>query len=89
MNTNTITFVHATDLIPDSWNHWFWSELSESSSITFGDNDYSLINVERFQNEFERVLDFADGLDGLSEDEIQSVRKKIAGLDTQNVYISL
>jgi hypothetical protein len=86
MNTNTVTFVHATDLIPDSWNHWFWAQLSESSSITFGDNDYSLINAERFKNEFESIIDFEDELD---EDEIQLVRKKIAGLNAQDVYISL
>jgi hypothetical protein len=86
MNTNTVTFIHATDLIPESWNHWFWSDLSDSSNITFGDNDYSLINAERFQDEFDKILDFVDHV---NSDEVELIRGKIAGLKMQNVYISL
>lgn len=86
MNTNTVTFIHATDLIPESWNDWFWSDLSDSSNITFGDNDYSLINAERFQDEFDKILDFVDHV---NSDEVELIRGKIAGLKMQNVYISL
>lgn len=86
MNTQTVTFVNATDLIPESWNSWFWASLSESSTITFGDNDFSLISAERFKIELDGVLDFEDEVD---KDEVESLHKTLIALQAEDVYVSL
>jgi hypothetical protein len=86
METEIVFFVKATTIIPENWNDWFWSTLSDSSSLTFGDNDYSLVNAERFLQELNDIL---DNEDDISENDVATVKSKLSELIEEDIYISL
>jgi hypothetical protein len=87
MKTYSVNYVDATDIIPKDWNHWFWAALSESSTVTFGDNDHSLINAERFLFELENILDNYEEF--YTEEQVNSIKETIADLIEKDVYINL
>jgi hypothetical protein len=87
MKINTVNYVDATDIIPKDWNHWFWGALSESSTVTFGDNDHSLINAERFLFELENIIDNYEEF--YTEEQVNSIEETIADLIEKDVYINL
>jgi len=87
MKINTVNYVDATDIIPKDWNHWFWASLSESSTVTFGDNDHSLINAERFLFELENIIDNYEEF--YTEEQVNSIKETIADLIEKDVYIDL
>jgi len=92
MKINTVIYVNSTEIIPKEWNNWFWTALSDSSTITFGDNDYSLVSADRFLCELEIILDdvledFKD--EYYTEEQVNSIKETIADLIEKDVYINL
>jgi hypothetical protein len=86
MKTYSLNYVHAVDIIPKDWNHWFWGALNESSTTTFGDNDYSIVSAERFLDEVEHVLSFSDEV---PEEEVANVKAAIEEYIKKDIYINL
>lgn len=86
LTIQTVRFVEAEDIIPKGWRSWFWAALSESSTVTFGDNDHSLISAERFKDELENVLDYEEEVDPL---EVEKINENLLALVNENIYISL
>lgn len=52
-----LEYVYGDEIIPKDWTSWFWGALSESSTVTFGDNDHSMISAERFLSEIQDIFD--------------------------------
>jgi len=87
MEIHTVKFIHASDIIPESWGTWFWSLLANSNDITFGDMNHSIITAERFMAEFNSIMECEDDV---PDDEIDLVDKKIQSIiDMKDIYISL
>jgi hypothetical protein len=86
LKIQSVRFVDASDIIPKDWGSWFWAALSESSTVTFGDNDHSLISAERFRDELENVLDFEEEVDPLV---VEKINENLLALVNENIYISL
>jgi hypothetical protein len=85
LTVNTVRFVDAADIIPADWNSWFWAALSESSSVTFGDNEYSLITPEHFKQE---MLDIAYE-DIVDADELKKIEEVLTALDQEGILINI
>lgn len=49
-------FVHSTDLVPRQWDNWFWGAISSNAPFTWGDNNRSMITVQRFADHCEGWL---------------------------------
>ena len=86
LKIQAVQFVQVETIIPEEWSEWFWMSLSESSTITFGDNDFSLISAERFLDEVKLVLEFEREVD---QKEVQQIREKLLACAQQKVYINL
>jgi hypothetical protein len=85
LTVNTVRFVEATEIIPADWSSWFWAALSESSSVTFGDNEYSLITPEHFKQE---MLDIVDE-DTVDTDELKKIGEVLTALDQEDILINI
>lgn len=53
----TCEFVCASDIVPRSWVHWFWGQVSEGAPFSFGDNNRTLITASRFAQHCRQALD--------------------------------
>jgi hypothetical protein len=88
LTVNTVRFVEATEIIPADWGSWFWAALSESSSVTFGDNEYSLICPERFKEEMLEILDMVDE-DSVDTNELKKIEEVLTALAQEGILINL
>ena len=50
-------FISATDVVPKSWDSWFWALISENAPFSWGDNDRSLIAACAFADHCQQRLD--------------------------------
>ena len=75
-------YVEATDLIPENWTEWFWSEFSEHCPFSFGDNYMTIVTAEAF-------ADHCQSLDheGIPEIAYQAFMRKLRRLG--QMYIDL
>ena len=53
----TCVFIPSTDLVPSEWAEPFWTLFSDSAPFTWGDNNRTLVTLERF---VARVYDAVD-----------------------------
>ncbi len=57
MKVQTCEFVSATDLVPRSWDKWFWENISENAPFSWGDNNRSMVTASDFARHCEERLD--------------------------------
>ena len=57
INVQTCEFVSATDLVPRTWNTWFWGLISENAPFSWGDNNRSMVTACDFAIHCEQRLD--------------------------------
>jgi hypothetical protein len=67
-------FVEVTDLVPIQWHRWFFSQLSESNKITWGDAKRTMITAENLANIVEE-MGINDTTDGAMREWLKKVRK--------------
>jgi hypothetical protein len=85
-----LEYVYADEVIPNDWKTWFWDSLSQSGSVTFGDNDHSLISAEKLLAEIKEIFDGDEDLSKSIPDEIkEKVFEILDTLESSNVLISL
>ena len=82
---STVKYVDATELVPKEWEDWFWSDFSSDCPFSFGDNNVTLITVERF---LDRCTDVLVGNDDITREEKDDFLMKLEQMD-QNSYINL
>jgi len=96
MNTTisprTVKVVDLTSLIPAEWD-WFWDMLASSNpDFSFGDNNLTLINGERFARFIDDAYEwFSDDEDveTCSEEEWKSFIDSLWGLTKDGIYLNL
>jgi hypothetical protein len=85
-----LEYVYADEVIPKDWNTWLWGALAESSTVTFGDNDHSLISAERFLDELKEILDSDHELaESIPDETKEKVYETLDQLEAGNILISL
>lgn len=53
----TCEFISASDLVPRSWDCWFWGLISEDAPFSWGDNNRSMVTASDFADHCEERLD--------------------------------
>lgn len=82
--------VAMSEIIPKIWHDWFFSELSESSTFTWGDANYTLVHADRFMDELEAILDSEEELEGNDvADHREAIIDTLNYLSANNIYIDL
>ena len=67
MKIETCEFVPLTSLVPKKWENWFYEAISTNAPFSWGDNNRTLISLNRFYDHCKEVLE-NHGLDyGLKE----------------------
>jgi len=84
MNILTCKFVSASELVPVSWNEWFWEQFRDNAPFSWGDNNRTLISPFLFANHCEETL---IGDEEVTEDEFDKWISQVRSLG--NIYIDL
>ena len=79
MKVQSCEFVSATDLIPRSWDSWFWERFSTNAPFTWGDNNRSMVTASAFADHMQQRFD--------DSPRIKRVLKKIRALG--EMYVDL
>jgi len=85
----TCTFICVTDLVPKHWRPWFFEMLSSDAPFSWGDNNRTLITVERFIDHVQDCFDMRKGDEAMPSD--RAVKRYIKGLCglSAGIYIDL
>jgi len=84
MKITTIKFVAHSEIFEEAGvSQDFVQSFADNISFTFGDSDYSLVNVDRFRNSVNEVINEADndlkiGAKVLTEATKSSLKQRIA-----------
>jgi hypothetical protein len=85
----TANFYYLTDLVPNEWNDWFFQEVGDTHDFCWGDNNHSLVTVERFYDTVKEILENQDDCD-LADGEIECFLDDIKVLfNNEQTYIDL
>ena len=61
VRVDTCQFVRVTELVPERWQEWFCTAISEDAPFSWGDNNRTLVTAERFADHCEdRMEDLLD-----------------------------
>lgn len=83
------TYYDACNLIPESWSaEGFWGYFSDGAPFSWGDNNITLVTVERFIEHFDDVMGYNFMDDAIPVEEVEDVRSEIMRLGP-NTYIAL
>jgi hypothetical protein len=80
LQIDTLKSVGVTQIIPEDWGHWIWTDLSDGAPFSWGDNNHSLVDVMSFKYHLDCILKYKD------EDELEQTIKehRPAIIDTLN-----
>jgi hypothetical protein len=56
LQIDTLKSVGVTQIIPEEWEDWIWTSLSEGAPFTFGDNNHSLVDAMSFKDHLKDTL---------------------------------
>lgn len=83
----TVSFINISEIVPKNWGDWFYDLIAETSFISWGDAEHTLIDRDRLyeiskdalNNELARMEDYppVDGEDVLTKEIIQDFLSKI------------
>ena len=82
-----VKYVSVTQIIPESWESWFYSELSSSSDITWGDSNLTLIGADRIIKELNEMDDCF--FDFHAENQKKVLIETLEYLSSNNIYVDL
>lgn len=95
MKQYTVNYFKAVDFVPKNWIGWFWERFSNNAPFSWGDNNITLITVERFLQHAEDILedcwedqDFDFDEKTTLKKEVETFLDKLNKLDPQ-AYIAL
>jgi hypothetical protein len=66
-------FIEVTDLVPSQWHTWFFTQLSESGKITWGEANRTMIPAEYLADIVEE-MGFNETTDGAMREWLKKVR---------------
>jgi len=83
--------VGVTQIIPEEWETWIWTELSDGAPFSWGDNNHSLVDAVSFGDHLDSILEYKD--DEELEETIKEYRPAITDtlnyLHANNIFIDL
>lgn len=84
-----VKYVAMSQIIPEDWHDWFFTALSQSSTFTWGDTNFSLVHADRFMDEVEDILDSEDEMEHNIAEHRGAVIDTLNYLSNKNIYIDL
>ena len=89
LQIDTLKSVGVTQIIPEDWGHWIWTDLSDGAPFSWGDNNHSLVDAMSFKDHLDCILKYKD--DDELEETIKEHRPAIIDtlkyLEAKNIYI--
>lgn len=89
LEIDTFKSVGVTQLIPDEWESFIWTGLSDGAPFSWGDNNHTLVDAMSFKIHLDNVLDLYGEEEECIEKHRQSVFDTLIHLQTRNIYIDL
>jgi hypothetical protein len=91
LQIDTLKSVGVTQIIPEDWETWIWTDLSDDAPFSWGDNNHSLVDAVSFGDHLDSILKYKD------DDDLEKTIKehRPAIIDTLNylhankIYIDL
>jgi hypothetical protein len=91
LQIDTFKSVGVTQIIPDEWETWIWTDLSDGAPFSWGDCNHSLVDAVSFGDHLDSILEYKDDED--LEDIIKEHRPAITDtlnyLHANNIFIDL
>ncbi len=83
--------VGVTQIIPEEWETWIWTDLSDGAPFSWGDCNHSLVDAVSFGDHLDSILEYKD--DEELEETIKEYRPAITDtlnyLHANNIFIDL
>lgn len=88
---DTLKSVGVTQIIPDDWEDWIWTGLSDGAPFSWGDNNHSLVDAFSFGNHLDSVLECQDDEDvqDTIKEHRQAIFDAINYLEANKIFIDL
>lgn len=91
LQIDTLKSVGVTQIIPEDWKDWIWTDLSDGAPFSWGDNNHSLVDAFSFGDHLDCILEYKDDED--LEETIKKHRPAIFDtlnyLEANKIYIDL
>ena len=84
-----VKHVAMSQIIPEDWDHWFYAALSQSSNLTWGDANFTLVHADRFMDEMEDILDGEGEMGHNIAEHREAVVDTLKYLSANSIYIDL
>ena len=87
----TAKFVPVSEIIPQGWDCWFYTAISENSPFSWGDNNRTLIDAISFGHHVEDVLDVESsfGNESITETKRKTFFDILSELGKKRIYVDL
>ena len=53
-------FYELSNIVPPAWTSWFYGRISENAPFSWGDNDRTMVTMERLIEHIERTFDIEE-----------------------------
>ena len=91
LQIDTLKSVGVTQIIPEDWGYWIWTDLSDGAPFSWGDNNHSLVDAMSFKDHLDCILKYKD--DDELEETIKEHRPAIMDtlnyLEANDIFIDL
>lgn len=90
LQIESFSCVGVTQIIPEEWETWIWTALSDGAPFSWGDNNHSLVDAAGFGEHLDKVLkssksDFQDTI----SDRWPAITDTLNYLHANKIYIDL
>jgi hypothetical protein len=90
LHIDTLKSVGVTQIIPDDWKNWIWTELSDGAPFSWGDNNHSLVDAFGFGDHLDSILDSQDEeLQETIKEHRPAITDTLNYLFNHNIYVDL
>lgn len=92
LQIDTLKSVGATQIIPEQWEDFIWTGLSEDAPFSWGDNNHTLVDAPSFKEALESVLDFHSDDEDYEKDikeHRQAVYDILEYLEAEKIFVDL
>jgi hypothetical protein len=84
-----VTFHDITNIVPENWHSWFFGRISENAPFSWGDNNRTLITMDRLIPHLEDTFDASELEEyGVTKEEWYSYIEYLASF-TPMTYVDL
>ena len=90
LQIDTFKSVGVTQIIPEEWGHWIWTDLSDGAPFSWGDCNHSLVDPVSFGDHLDSVLDSQDeDMEETIKEHRPAIFDTINYLEANKIYINL